>query len=368
MKKILITAGGTGGHIYPALALARQFEHDPAISVLFVGGNLETNPYFDRARYPYKSISCGPIVLKNPLKILKNMTALLKGFFQARQAIQEFKPDLVIGFGSYHTAPVLLAAKMQGVPFLLHEANAIPGKVVRFFAKHAKAVGVHFTEAKKHLIGKVLEVRLPLREGYQKDFVSKIEARKYFNLEPEKTTLLVFGGSQGAKAINHLFSEAILKHFKSSFKEIQILHFTGDLEEAEKLQKSYQDHAVTACVKKFESRMDYALQAADLMISRAGAGTIAEQTEFEVAGLFIPYPFAADQHQDKNAAFVVDHGGGVVLSEGTLTPSKLSAEIDLLLQNRVKKIVAMQKAVQEFKKQASAMDLYTFVRIYIGAS
>ena len=359
-KKILISAGGTGGHIYPALSLASQLKHAKQ-EVLFCGGNLEENRYFDKQAFSYRSVKCGSFLSKSPWQLLRNGMSILKGILQSRQYIKTFNPDLVVGFGSFYTFPTLLAAQSLGIPIILHEANSIPGKVNRLLSPYAEATGVHFPETIKLLKGKSIEVGMPLREGFKKGVKTKQEACAYFGLNEEIPTLLIFGGSQGAKSINQLGSEAILKYFQG---KIQVVHITGSEKIVGELKQRYQEKGIKACVKDFESKMNYAWQAADLMISRAGAGTIAEELEYEVPGILIPYPNSADAHQEKNADFMASTvGGAVKLLEKELTAQLLACKLELLLQNNLE---SLRQEMRGYKLKKRQTDLCHLVLQSVG--
>lgn len=362
MYKIIISVGGTGGHIFPALSLAKELQRvAPDAKILFVGGNLETNAYFDKNAFFYRSVDCAPL-RGNLVKYLKDAGSILRGWWQSRAIIKEFKPDLIVGFGSYYTLPTLLAAKMCKVPIVLHEANSVPGKVNRLLARHAVVTGLHFPGAATLLEGKTVEVGMPLREGFRLGTVTRVQARDYFFLDHDKITLLVFGGSQGAQAINKLVSEALTGHYKGPLEKLQVLHLTGDKTQTATLEKAYQGLGIKACVKDFEKRMDYAWQSADLMISRSGAGTIAEEMEFEVPGILIPYPQASDFHQDKNADFMVNTVGGAVrFLEKDLTPAVLADRIATILNHDHILLHAMRQAMRAYKRQERRKDLCTLV-------
>jgi UDP-N-acetylglucosamine--N-acetylmuramyl-(pentapeptide) pyrophosphoryl-undecaprenol N-acetylglucosamine transferase len=328
-KRILIAVGGTGGHIFPALGFAQELkkENDPP-SILFAGGGLAANPFFDRTLFPFKEVSAAPLSVKEPVKCLKNLMTLSKGVWQSIWLLKEYRPDVLVGFGSFYTMPLLTAARFLKVPIILHEANSIPGKANKYFAPLAWRTGIHFPSTASLLKGKAVEVGMPLRSGYQLDLVSREEAFAYFQLDPQKPVLLVFGGSQGAQAINASMKIAAGKWQKKSF---QVIHFTGNKESAEEFGKLYASHHLKACVKPFESQMQLAWRAADLFIGRAGASTIAEAMEFEVPGILIPYPYATDQHQDKNADFLVDVvGGGIKQAEKEVDEAALERWTSLL--------------------------------------
>jgi UDP-N-acetylglucosamine--N-acetylmuramyl-(pentapeptide) pyrophosphoryl-undecaprenol N-acetylglucosamine transferase len=357
-KKIIITVGGTGGHIFPAIALAKQLA-EQNLDLLFVGGNLSINPYFEREAFSYQSISCATFKKKNPWAILKTSTKIAIGIKQSYQILKEYQPDLIVGFGSFYTLPLLLAARMKQIPFILHEANSMPGKVNRLLSKQATAVGIHFPETATHLKGKTYEVGLPLRPGYCRGACSSAQARAYFDLDPHLLTILIFGGSQGAINLNNLVNKAFTGQLTYKKDTCQIIHFAGDTTLAQLLRTDYQKAGLKACVKPFESRMDLAWQAADLSIARAGAGTIAEQMEFEVPGILVPYPFATDNHQEKNADFLVKTvGGAIKCIEKDLTPELLAQQIESLTEDRRER---MKSAMHQYKIKYRPRDFCSLI-------
>lgn len=353
MPKILIATGGTGGHVYPAMALAQQILQEiPDSQVLFVGGGLKENRYFDHQAFPFRTVSCGAFLSKRPSALMGAFANIAKGVWQSCAIIREFHPDVAVGFGSFYAFPPLVAAKIMSVPLVLHEANSIPGKVNRLLSRWATVTGVHFPETAHLLKGHSVEVGLPLRQGFCHATINSADAKTHFGLHPEKLTLLVFGGSQGARSINILVSEA-LKELKAT-QAFQVLHLVGDPSMVDQIQDGYLQGGIRACVKPFESRMDIAWNAADVVISRAGAGTIAEQLEFEVPGILIPYPRATDNHQEHNADFMVATvGGAVKLHEKGLLPSRLATCLAEFLKDGTL-LAAMRHAMKEYKKRARA--------------
>ncbi len=362
-KKVMIAVGGTGGHIYPSVALAKELHKtNPGISVMFVGGDLKKNRFFQAQDFLHASVACAPVNSKNPFKLLKNLKNILKGMWQSRKAIKQFNPDIIVGFGSYHTFPTLMAAKLSKIPIILHEANSIPGKVNKLLSKHAVATGIHFPDAANHLKGNIVEVGMPLREGYKMGSVRKQTAKNYFFLKENKLTILIFGGSQGAKKINDMVSVALSLYYEGKKDALQVLHFTGDSESVKSIEELYAKNEITACVKDFENRMDLAWAATDIVISRAGAATIAEQLEFEVPGILIPYPYAADAHQDKNASFMTKTvGGAISFMEKDLDAEKLGKKISIFLNHDQILLRTMQDAMREYKKNARPKDLCSLI-------
>ena len=350
-KRVLIATGGTGGHIFPAVALAHELRKSN-INVLFVGGGLETNRYFDRTDFLYQSIACGSIVKKNPKALLKATVGIGKGVFQSLRIMKSYQPNLVVGFGSFYSFPALLGAKIASIPIVLHEANSIPGKVIRLMSPYATATGIHFPHTAQLLKGKIEQVGLPLRPNFKKNICTKEEARSYFQLDSEKFTVLIFGGSQGANVINFLASEVLMRH------PFQVLHFTGDAGLADSIQAKYRAMGISSAVKPFEKQMEMAWCAADAVIARAGAGTIAEQLEFEIPGILIPFPQAADNHQEFNADFMVSIGGGIKLLEKQLTPESLAYALRQISAQQEEMCLSMQA----YKRQMEHQNLFSLVR------
>lgn len=356
----MIATGGTGGHIYPAIALAQQLINDVSgCQVLFVGGGLSDNRYFDQGSFPSCTVDCGAFVDKSPAALLKSCTNILKGIYQSRSIIRKFQPDVAVGFGSFYSFPPLVAAKLQSVPLILHEANSIPGKVIRLMAPWAAATGVHFPQTTHLLKGKIIEVGMPLREGFRLGAMECSAAREYYGLHQDLKTLLVFGGSQGAQYVNEKVQEAL--QLVPHRQKLQVIHIAGDLHAVEGLQKNYANAGIPACVKPFEQRMDIAWQAADVVVCRAGASTVAEQLEFEVPGILIPFPRAADNHQECNADFMASIvGGGVKLKEQEVHAARLAECLTEFFDGAI--LGQMKKAMSHYKKSARANDLCSLVK------
>ena len=336
--KVLITTGGTGGHIFPAEALASQL-YEKDVNILFVGGGLERNKYFKKERYFYREITSS-----TPFKghIVKAWWNILKGICQSLKILSKYKPDIVIGFGSFYSFPVLVAAKLKNIPIVLFEPNAIPGKVNRLFSRWALLSTLQFKEAQKWMKGPCVEVKMQVSE--QK--TEKREAREYFYLNPDLFTFLVFGGSQGAQSINHLFSQAInlIDRDKSQF---QVIHITGQTDSADEVRQWYVSQGIKSCVKAFEPQMEKAWSSADYVVCRAGAATVAEQITSEVPALFIPYPRATDNHQTLNARLVEGVGGAVTCEESQLD---LQTMIKILKENILpQRLAEMKISLKSFK-------------------
>ncbi len=321
---IVIAAGGTGGHLFPAQSLAKELSE--SYEVTFMAKGLTTNPRFNKEHYQFSDIASGPIT---PKKLIPSSLSILKGIWQSIKALKALKADLVIGFGSYHSFPVLVAAKMLGIPIVLHEANSVPGKVNRIFSPYAAFTGVFFPDAAKFLKGKYEVTDIPLREQFLAALrPTRAMGLEHYGLQDGVFTILIFGGSQGAKVLNDIARGAI-----QLVPNVQVLHFTGSSEATARAKEAYKGANIHAVVQDFEKEMQYAWAACDLCISRSGASTIAEAIAFSVPSIYIPYPFSTDAHQDKNAQYVASEGGAIWFNEKDLTATMLADAIKSLLSD-----------------------------------
>jgi UDP-N-acetylglucosamine--N-acetylmuramyl-(pentapeptide) pyrophosphoryl-undecaprenol N-acetylglucosamine transferase len=233
------------------------------------------------------------------------------GTLQTLGLLSTYKPDLVVGFGSFHTFPVLLAARLRHIPIILHEGNATPGRVNRLFSRRALLTGVQFPNTK--LLGKTVHMPLPLRPH---EPLEPAAARTALGLDPDCHTIVVMGGSQGALRLNQVAHEAL-----STRTDIQVIHLTGH-------GKPLPPYPFPSYVVEFEHRMDLVWSAADLVIMRAGASSIAEHLAYRVPAILVPYPHAADDHQNANADRAIAWGGAHKIREAQLTPMRLLALLD----------------------------------------
>lgn len=331
--RVLIATGGTGGHVLPAQILAEELI-EKGCSVHFIGAQLSTNPYFDRTRWSYQDVDSATISLREFSKVPKGIQKLMQGVRQAKNEIKKSNPNVIVGFGSYHSLPPLIAGSYLRVPLVLHEANSCPGRVTRLMAPFAHLIGVHFPEAivKLNHLGRksALEIPLPKKNRH----VCREEAFAYFGFSAHHPTLLIFGGSQGAEKIN----EAIPHLLKGKIVNYQVLHFIGYQTQPEALERFYRDEGAKALIKPFEPRIDLAWEIADLYIGRSGANSVAEMVDYAVPGILIPYPQAVDGHQDENARSVARRLQGAIL-----LPQK-----ELLSQNAPESFDALLAAKERF--------------------
>lgn len=341
--KVLIAAGGTGGHIYPGIAVAKEImRRDETSEVLFVGTarGLETKIVPDNGFQLSLIKSAG---LKNVGFVgkLKGLLILPKSFLEARRLIKDFKPDVVIGAGGYVSGPVLLTASLMRVPTLVMDSNALPGFTNRRLAPFVTKAALTFDEALPFFGKKGIVTGNPVR-------------KEFFDIQPkqrgEKVNLLIFGGSQGARAINNAMGDALDKLPKD---KLQITHQTGEFD-FEKLKEIYSRSVFTdADVRAYISNMVDEFAKADLVICRAGATTCAELSAAGKAAIMIPLPTAADDHQRKNAEALQNAGAAKMILQRDLTGESLANEI-LDLINSAEKITAMETATKKLARKDAA--------------
>jgi UDP-N-acetylglucosamine--N-acetylmuramyl-(pentapeptide) pyrophosphoryl-undecaprenol N-acetylglucosamine transferase len=360
-SKILIAAGGTGGHLFPAQALAQELlQKKEGAEVLFAGTGLETNRYFLKEQFPYEEVASAT-VFRSKRHLFHALVLLCKGVIESFRILNRFQPQLVVGFGSFHAFPLLAAALLKRVPFVLFESNFEPGKVNRLFSRWAILSAVQFSGAKDRLSGPIVEVKMPIWQKNQPKDHTIEEARSYFGLSSDAMTLLVFGGSQGSSAINHIFCQTAAELHRKG-KSFQVIHLTGKVESGEQMRHFYDKLGIRALVKEFEDQMHLAWRAASVVICRSGAATLAEQIAFEVPGILIPYPFAADQHQKKNALFMEKHiQGGICLLEEECSVENLLKKIEILLDEKNARLEMMRANIRHFKEAQDKKDLYSII-------
>lgn len=358
-QTIVFAAGGTGGHLFPAQALAEQIlQKTSHFQIFFAGADLQANPYFDKEKFVGCNITSSTPFRGNPFKAIK---ILFAGVQESIRFLEEKKPSLVVGFGSFHSFPILCAAVLKKIPLVLFESNAIPGKVVRFFSRKAEWTGIHFAETERYLKGKTIDVHIPSTTLLEDSLLSKEEARRQFGLKPDLFTLLVFGGSQGAQEINKLIDGMLPLLEKEKFP-LQLIHFTGNEPMAQEIRLLCRHLQVPCYVKKFEKQMDIAWRACDLAICRSGAMTLSELLRYKVPAILIPYPRAADGHQLKNALFFEKEvKGGITMQEETATAEKLFISLLPLVNPDSPQIVSWKKGIETFKAGQKKADLASLV-------
>lgn len=326
--KIIIAGGGTGGHIFPGLAVGKELlKRYPESELLFItGGRKIENDILENAGIRRAAIMVEGIKGRGLINTIKAMAKVPCGFFQSLLIIKKFSPDFVLGVGGYTAGPVCLAARMMGIKTAIHEQNSFPGLTNRLLSRIVDRVFISFKESGTHFPeGKVRLTGNPIREGFMPEGDGAEEARKVF-------TILVTGGSQGASAINVAVIDA-LKILKDRGRDPWIIHQTGQAG-LERVLKGYNENGLKGDVKPFIKDMPAAYRLADVFIGRSGAGTIFELAALGKPSILIPYPYAADDHQTANARMLADVGGAKVIAQHELDPVSLADVIMEFMDNR----------------------------------
>lgn len=332
--KLLIAGGGTGGHLFPGMAVAEEFlARDPANQVLFVGTKrgIEARAV-PAAGYRLELISAAGIRGKGGFSQLKSVAMMLYGYAQSRKVLKEFRPDFVLGVGGYASLPMVLAARGMQVPCFIHEQNAIPGMSNKLLARFATQVFITLEESAKFFPqDKILVTGNPLRRQIL-DLVATATSPAPAQQESGRLfRIFVFGGSQGAHAINEAMIAA-LPNLADLFSRLEICHQTGE-NDYSVVQNAYREKCVAAAVHPFISDMAAEYRKADLIICRAGATTIAEVTACGKTCLFIPFPHAVDDHQRRNAEALLKKQACFMLLEHEVTGERLAGLIRELVDD-----------------------------------
>ncbi len=334
-KRLLIAGGGTGGHLFPGIAIAREFmARNAQNAVLFVStGNPFERKTLLRAGFPLERVSVAGIKGRGIGQKLKSLALIPLGIVQSGWIIKNFRPDLVLGVGSYAAGPVVLTAWMAGIPVVLHEQNILPGITNRALARFARRIYVSFENtAGRFDTTKVRLTGNPVR----REILSPAAAEdREDDRRPDRApvlNILIAGGSQGAHAINMAVVAAL--PLVQQKERLRIVHQTGAADE-DHVRAAYAAQGVNAVVGAFFEDMDRRYRQADLIICRAGATTVAEITAVGKAAIFIPFPFAADDHQKLNAEALAAQGAAEMIEEKHLAPADLAERIDRFANDRL---------------------------------
>lgn len=321
--RVLIAAGGTGGHIFPGIAMAGEFSRrDPATKILFVGTarGLESR-IVPREGFELALIKVGALKGVSIFERIKSLAGLPMSFVAALRILRRFRPDVAIGVGGYSSGPVLLTAALARIPTMIVEPNAMPGFTNRVLARFVDAAALSFEDARRYFKHRAVVTGNPVRVDF---------ARLSRKPRDEKLHVLIFGGSQGARAINEAMIGALtlLAPRKS---RMAITHQTGE-RDFDKVKIAYAEAGFDdAIVKAFIHDMADQFAGADVLICRSGATTAAEVAAAGKAAIFVPFPFATDDHQRKNAEAFERTGAGRMILQKDLTPARLAEELCRLI-------------------------------------
>ncbi len=331
--KVIMTGGGTGGHIYPAIAIADEIKsRHPDAEIIFVGTErgMEKD-IVPKAGYPIKFIIVSGLNRKNPIKLIKTLRDLNNGLHEAKQIIKEFKPDLVIGTGGYVCGPVMKTAAGMGIKTYIHEQNAFPGLTNKLLSRGAERVFVAFDDAKKYFKTKKEPVTVgnPVRHAFTE--VDRQAARESLGVKEDEFMVLSFGGSLGAQRINDEMTVAAERLRDRA--GLRIFFVTGRRYYSSIMENADKTNARVTYLQYIDDMPKY-LNACDLAITRSGALTVSEITACGRASVMIPSPYVTNNHQYYNAKVVADRGGAILIEEKDLTNGEVADEIEQLMNDR----------------------------------
>jgi len=363
--RFVVSGGGTGGHIYPALAIARGLkDRYPGSEVLYIGTakGMEAG-IVHKEGLPFKGIAASGLERKLSFHNLLVLWQAGRGFLQASGIIRQWRPDAVIGTGGYVCGPVVLAAALSRVPTLIHEQNAFPGITNRILSRFTGRVAVTFEDSIKYFPRreKVRLTGLPVRPEIMA--ANRKSALKKLDLSHDSFLLLSFGGSRGARTINEAMVPVIKKF--ADDPRLSILHITGTSGYKEFMGECTAsginlDKIGNVTIIPYMYNMQDALAAADLVISRAGAATLAELTAMGIPSILVPYPYASENHQEYNARALEKENAALVVLDHELDGYILCRKVDELLDDR-DKLTAMSAASKRLGKKHALEDIINCV-------
>ena len=334
--RVLISGGGTGGHIFPALSIANEVRRRmPQAKILFVGaeGRMEMERV-PAAGYEIKGLPVAGFDRKNLFHNFKVLLKLLRSMRMARQILDEFKPNVAVGVGGYASGPMLKECQKQDIPTLLQEQNSYAGVTNKLLAKKAQCICVAYEGMERFFpADKIVLTGNPVRRNLLECEVTQQEARLSFGLDPDKRTVLIVGGSLGARTINDSIIgglEDIAKH-----DDVQVIWQSGKIYDDRCREALQSSQATNVKQMPFISSMDRAYRAADLVISRAGASSISELQLLGKASILVPSPNVAEDHQTKNAMALVDRNAALMIPDAEATAKLVTVMLDTVQQQAV---------------------------------
>lgn len=365
--RIIITGGGTGGHIYPGISLAREFQsRDKNNEIIFVGTEHKMeSEIIPQEGFRFLGLRVKGIERKFSLESLSALFLFLGSLFTSYGIIKDFKPDLVIGTGGYVSGSVALVSSLLGIPTFIHEQNVIPGITNQFLSLTGKKVFTSFPESAGYFWKKERIVFLgnPIRKSIWQGNKEKII--KENNLDSTKKTILVFGGSKGASTINKMVLHSLYLIEESIWLEWQVLIISGEEDFknlTEKVTKS--PFKETVRVLPYLHNIEDAYDLADLVVCRAGATTIAELSAKGIAAILIPYPYATGNHQLYNARFLESNLAALIIEEKELNREKLADELSKLLTDN-KRLDLLARNSKKLGKRKAAQDIVDNIYDYM---
>ena len=328
---ILVSGGGTGGHIFPALSIAGEIRRRyPDANILFVGaeGRMEMEKV-PAAGFEIKGLPVSGLDRKNPIKAFKAILKLFKSMRRAKAIIKEFQPDIAIGVGGYASGPVLKAAQKAGIPTLLQEQNSYAGVTNKLLAKKAKCICVAYEGMERFFAQeKIVLTGNPVRRNLLECTATAQEARKAMGIDPDKKTVLIIGGSLGARTVNNAIKAGLGKI--AAQDDVQVVWQTGKFYDTECREALAASGAKNVVQMAFIANMDMAYRAADLVVSRAGASSVSELQLLGKASILVPSPNVAEDHQTHNAMALVSKDAALLVKDKDAEQELLKTAMSLI--------------------------------------
>ena len=352
--KVLISAGGTGGHIYPALAIINKIkELEPNSEFLYIGThNRMENDIVPKYNIPFKTIEIYGLS-KNPIKGIKALTCFVKSYNKCKKIIKEFNPDVVVGVGGYVTGPVIYAAHKLGYPTFIHEQNSIAGKANIFLSKYVDKIGISFDSSKEYFpIEKVVLTGNPVGEDALN---AEPIPKSAYGLSENKKTVLVVMGSLGSDTVNKILDETMPKF---AGKNYEVLYITGK-KYFERTNKEV--YPMNVKVLPYIDNLKGLMKNIDIIVSRAGASTLEEILVLGIPNILVPSPYVPNNHQYKNAADLVAKKASIMIEEKYLNPEVLVNTIDDLI-NDTKKQEEMRYELDRLAIKDSSTTIYNEIK------
>ena len=339
-QRIIISGGGTGGHIFPAIAIANALKKlDPATEILFVGafGRMEMEKV-PAAGYEIIGLDIQGIQRGSIMKNLQLPIKLVKSVFKALKIIKDFKPNAVVGVGGYASGPLLYAASIKGIPYLIQEQNSYAGITNKWLGKKATKICVAYDGMDKFFpANNIIKTGNPIRKESVAIAGKRVEALESLKLSADKKTILVTGGSLGARTLNNSIMAGLDKIIAA---DVQVVWQTGKFYYKSIIEKLGEDYNPNIRIMEFVNRMDLAYAGADVIISRAGAGTIAELCVIKKPVILVPSPNVAEDHQTKNALALVHDNAAIFIADKDAETTLVYKAIQLLNDTDEKKILS----------------------------
>ena len=361
--KIIIACGGSGGHIFPAVALAEGLKaKDRSADIMFIGSDKALDRrIFEKEGFKYRLLSANKLPYKASLKILLFILNLSMDMLKSILILARYRPDVVVGFGGYTSSPVIIAAYIQGIPRIIHEQNVVPGRANAMLFRFANRIAVSFEETKRYLgayVKRSVFTGNPIRASLLKD--DKAGNVKKMGLDPEKFTILVIGGSQGAHNLNKSFLKALSKMDEKIKQSLQVIHITG-VADYGWASAAYKELSLEHRAYSFMDRIEEAYSASDLVVTRSGASAIFEIAYFGRPMILIPYPFALS-HQSENARIFSTGGAAIQMDERDLSPELMKDRIESLLKDRNR----LSQMGESAKRLSMPDSSYNLAEVVIG--